>query len=346
MNSLERCLAVINHRIPDRVPVIPQDAHVAAKLAGYDHIEYAKDPVKIANAQIECCERFGFDGIIMGADTVVLAEAVGVEVAYSKEECPRPVAGCIESYEDVKKLKPINPWKDARLPVWIEAVRIMVEKIGSEKLIIGRADQGAFSLASMMRGMQNFLMDVAVGEEKELIHELLRYCNDCMYEFIKALKSVGAHVVTTGDSISGPGVVAPNIYYEYSFPYELDMANRCKSLGVPFSIHICGRTDPILEKWVETGAEIFEIDHKTNFELARKMTKDKVTLLGNLDCSEVMYHGTPHMVEEKAKEVMEICMPGGELILSSGCLLGSGTPVENMQALADSARKYGVYKNS
>ena len=34
MNSLERCLAVIGHRIPDRVPVIPQDSHVAARLAG------------------------------------------------------------------------------------------------------------------------------------------------------------------------------------------------------------------------------------------------------------------------------------------------------------------------
>lgn len=345
MNSLERCMAVIvGHQIPDRVPVIPQDSHVAAKLAGYDHMEFAHDPEKIAKAQIECCERFGFDGIIIGADTVALAEAVGVKVAYSKEECPRPVAGFIHDFREVKNLKPINPWQDARLPVWIEATKILVEKVGKEKLIIARADQGAFSLASMMRGMENFLMDVAMGEETELIHELLRYCNACMYEFIKALQAAGAHVVTTGDSISGPGVVAPPIYYEYSFPYELDMAQRCKQLGLPFSIHICGRTDPILEKWVETGAEIFEIDHKTDFQLARKLTKGKVTLLGNLDCSAVMYHGTPQMVEEKVKEIIAICMPDGEFILSSGCLLGSGTPVENLQALADSARKYGVYK--
>ena len=342
MNSLERCLAVIRHEIPDRVPVIPQDSHVAARLAGYDHLEFARDPAKIARAQIECCERFGFDGVIMGADTVALAEAVGVKVAYSKDECPRPVAGCIENYADVAKLKPIDPRRDGRLPVWIEATRLLVERLGREKLIVARADQGAFSLASMMRGMQAFLMDVLDDDKREGIHALLRYCNDCMFEFIKALQAAGAHVVTTGDSISGPSVVSPRIYREYSFPYELDMANRCKALGIPFSIHICGHTDPIFAKWVETGAEIFEIDHKTTFATARRLTRGRVTLLGNLDC-EVMYHGTPQTVEAKAREVIQQVMPDGEFILSSGCLLGSETPVENMQALADSARKYGVY---
>ena len=344
MNSLERCLAVIQHRIPDRVPVIPQDSHVAARLANYDHLEFAHDPAKIARAQIACCERFGFDGLIVGADTVALAEAVGVKVAYSKEECPRPVAGCLESYDAVKDLRPIDPWKDARLPVWIEATRLIVEQVGSEKLVIARADQGAFSLASMMRGMQTFLMDVMQGEDREGIHALLRYCNDCMVAFIQALQSVGAHVVTTGDSISGPSVVSPRIYKEYSFPCELDMAKRCKRLGIPFSIHICGFTDPILDAWVETGAEIFEIDHKTTFAKARRLTRGKTTLLGNLDCSAVMHHGTPQMVEEKAREVIQQCLPGGDFILSSGCLLGGDTPPTNMQALADSARKYGVYE--
>lgn len=343
MNSLERSLAVIAHKKADRVPVIPQDAHVAAKLAGYDHIEYAKDPKKVAGAQIACCERFGFDGIIMGADTTVLAEAVGVEVRYSKDIGPSPVAGCLDSYKDLNKLKVVNPFKDARLPVWVEATRLLVEKVGHEKLIVARADQGAFSLASMIRGFENFFMDLTVGEEKEAVHELLRFCNECMYVFIEALKSVGAHVVTTGDSISGPEVVSPAFYEEYSFPYEVDMANRCKKLGIPFAIHICGKTDRILEKWIQTGAEIFEIDHKTDFALARNLTVGKVTLLGNLDCSGVMLSGTPKLVEQKSKEIIDICMPHSGLILSSGCLLGSNTPPENMQALADSARKYGMF---
>jgi uroporphyrinogen decarboxylase len=187
------------------------------------------------------------------------------------------------------------------------------------------------------------LMDVVTGEEHEGIHALLRYANECMFAFIQALKSVGAHVVTTGDSISGPSVVSPRIYEEYSFPYELDMATRCKALGIPFSIHICGHTDPILPLWVQTGAEIFEIDHKTTYSTARRLTEGKTTLLGNLDCSEVMYHGTPADVEQAARDLLQATLPAANLILSSGCLLGADTPVENMQALAESAKRYGVY---
>jgi uroporphyrinogen-III decarboxylase len=58
-----------------------------------------------------------------------------------------------------------------------------------------------------------------------------------------------------------------------------------------------------------------------------------------------MYHGTPELVECKAREVIGQCMPHGEFILSSGCMLGAGTPSANMQALADSARKFGVYRH-
>jgi len=53
MNSLKRCMCVINHEIPDRVPVIAQDAQVAAYLAGLNCIEYATDADKRASAIIE-----------------------------------------------------------------------------------------------------------------------------------------------------------------------------------------------------------------------------------------------------------------------------------------------------
>ena len=96
--------------------------------------------------------------------------------------------------------------------------------------------------------------------------------------------------------------------------------------------------------WVQTGADIFEIDHKTNFKKAREKTLDKICLLGNLDTSGVLLQGSPETVKEKAREIIDICMPDSGFILSSGCLVGGTTPRENMQALADSAKEFGVYK--
>ncbi len=242
-------------------------------------------------------------------------------------------------------MKVIDPWKDGRLRNWIEAVRIVLEKMGDKYCIIARADQGAFSLATLLRGIENAMMDFAMNEQPELLHELLEYSNRCILEFMKALKSVGAPVVTSGDGISGPAMVSPKVYQTYALPYQIQLAQETKKIGVPLAIHICGKTDKILEKWVTTEAEIFEIDHKTDFGKARELTAGKICLLGNLDCSGVLIEGSPELVEEKAKEVIDICMPDSGFILSSGCLIGANTSPENMQALADSAKKYGVYSN-
>ncbi|MCP4399995.1 MAG: hypothetical protein GY801_22145 [bacterium] len=343
MNALERCLAAIHHKKLDRVPVIPQASHVFARLAGYDLSEYSQDPNKMANAHVEGIERFGFDGTFMGGDTAILAEACGVEAEYSPTYGPRLTGHLLDNLEDVKKLKVIDPWKDGRLRNWLEALRIILEKMGDTHCIIARADQGAFSLACLLRGIENAMLDFAMNEQPELLHELLQYCNACILEFIKALKSVGAPVVTSGEGLAGPSVVSPKIYSQYALPYEIQLVKETKKLDVPLAIHICGKTDKILENWVTTGTEIFEIDHKTDFTKARELTVGKICLLGNLDCSGVLIEGSPELVEEKAKDVIDISMPDSGFILSSGCLIGANTPPENMQALADSAKKYGVY---
>jgi uroporphyrinogen decarboxylase len=346
VNSLQRCMCVINHEIPDRVPVIPQDAQIAAYLAGLNCIEYATDADKRATAIMEQRDRFGYDGMIMGGDTVCLAEAVGVDVHYSESEGPRWKAGCLENYDKIDQLKLPDPKKDGRLPVWVDTVKQVAEKVGHEYLVVGRADQGAFSLASMMRGMEEFFMDIAcAGSDEKLrkgIHGLLQYCNDCQFEFIKALKAAGAHVVTTGDSIAGPSVCSPATYEEFCLPYEKQMVERCKQIGIPYSIHICGQTEPIITKWLEAGAPIWEIDHKTDFAKARELTGDQVTIIGNLDTWE-MVSGTPKTVLEAAEAIINICRPDCGLILSSGCLLARNTPVENLQALSDAAREFGRY---
>ncbi len=342
MNSLERCMAVINHQIPDRVPVIPQDHHVAMRYAGYTHGQFHIDPQKMFDAQIRYMDEFDLDGTLIGADTVCLAEAVGCKIDMCEDQCPRHVAGFITSYDQVKDLEVPDPYKAGRMPVWIEATRLIAEKVGKERLVIARADQGAFSLASMMRGIQDFLVDLTDPNNEEGIHSLLQYCNKVQFRFIEALKEAGAHVVTTGDSISGPAVVSPRIYKKYSNPYEKELSAFCKKLEIPLSIHICGFTDPILSLWVDTGCEIMELDHKTNFELARKASLGRSTLFGNLDTT-LLFSGSYDEVYDAASKLLECIMPEGDFILSSGCLMGQNTPIDSVRAMVDAAKNNGIY---
>jgi uroporphyrinogen decarboxylase len=343
MTHLERCMRALAWEKPDRVPVAPQNSHFAARFAGFNLLEYSKDPKKQASAHLESQEKFGYDAIICGGDTAMLAEACGCETEYSEEFGPRTVGHVLDDLKDVKNLKPIDPGKSGRLKNWIEATRILREKVGDKVCIISRVDQGAFSLATLLRGIDTLMMDLALDEQPDLIHELLRYCNSCFITFMNALIDAGAHIVTSGDSISGPDVVSPDIYRQYSLPYEKEISAECRRRKTPFSIHICGKTDAILDQWTGSGAEIFEIDHKTNFILAREKTLGKVCLLGNLDCADVLDGGAPEDVRAAAKKIIETAMPESGFILSSGCLMSQNTPTENMEALVSSAREFGQY---
>ena len=53
--------------------------------------------------------------------------------------------------------------------------------------------------------------------------------------------------------------------------------------------------------------------------------------------------GTPKEVELEAKHCIEQAARDGKYILSSGCDIGIGTPVENIQALINAPKKYGKY---
>jgi len=339
-------MKTINHGIPDCLAVIPQDSHMAAKLGKVNFIDWAHDPHKRARAILEQRERFDFDGVIICGETTILAEAAGAKVAFREDECPRWEAGCIDDYDQVKDMAVVDPLKDGRLNVWIETARQVVKAIGSEYLVIARADQGAFSMASMLRGMEDFMMDLAMAESdpelKDQIHRLLRYCNECQLAFIKALKETGAPVATSGDSIAGPSVCSPKFYYEYCQPYEKQMALWCKEAGIKFSVHICGSAEPILERWMEAGMEMIEIDHKTDFLAAKAATRGKCTILGNIDTSK-MFLGDYNTVFQATRELIEKNNKEAELIVSSGCMLSQNTPVDNLRAMVAATREFGRF---
>jgi MtaA/CmuA family methyltransferase len=339
-------MKTLNHEIPDRLAVIPQDSHMAARLGGVNFIDWANDPDKRAKAILEQRERFDFDGAILGGETTILAEAAGAKVAFSKEECPRWEAGCIDDYDQLKDMVVVDPKKDGRLHVWVETVRQVVQAIGREYLVIARADQGAFSMASMLRGMENFMLDIGEAESdpelKAQIHGLLRYCNDCQFAFIKALKDAGAPVVTTGDSIAGPSVCAPKTYYEYCLPYEKQMTQWCRDIGIKFSVHICGKAEAILDRWMEAGMDIIEIDHKTDFGVARTAARGKCTILGNIDTTK-MYLGDYNTIFQATKELIGQNNHEAELIVSSGCMLSQNTPPDNLKAMVDATRQFGEF---
>ena len=59
-----------------------------------------------------------------------------------------------------------------------------------------------------------------------------------------------------------------------------------------------------------------------------------------------MAFGKPDEIYAACKELIEIWKPDSGFILGSGCALAPNVPAENIHALAQAARKYGVYNGT
>jgi uroporphyrinogen-III decarboxylase len=162
MTSLERVRAVLNGELPDRVPVIPQGFMFCAANCGYHIGQINRDPKKMAETQIRTQEQFGYDGCVIDVDDATLAEACGARalfrdngVAIVDEEHP-----AIEDLREIDTLKLPDPKSSGRLPEWLETTQRIMDAIGDHVFVMGRADQGPFDLLCLLRGAQDFMMDL------------------------------------------------------------------------------------------------------------------------------------------------------------------------------------------
>jgi MtaA/CmuA family methyltransferase len=247
----------------------------------------------------------------------------------------------LKRLEDVEDLELPDPEKSGRLPVWLEATRVLMEEIGDHVLIMGRADQGPFDLACLLRGSEQFMVDLMV-EDPAKIHRVLEYCTKAGEIFGKAQKDAGAHVTSIGDAYAGPNLVSPDVYRDFALPYEKQLTRALQDYGIFYAIHICGNTTSILEDMNSAGADILELDWQVDMGVARKVVDPRTVLMGNINPSDPLVFGTAEAVEKIAKKIIEDTQGQG-LFLSSGCAMGRNTPGDNIRAMVNAAKKYGRF---
>ncbi|HIX22095.1 MAG TPA: uroporphyrinogen decarboxylase family protein [Candidatus Parabacteroides faecavium] len=343
MTSLERCMAVLNGEIPDFLPVVPQSFMFAVETAGMKISDVNKCGRKMAEAHLVSQEKYGYDGCVVDFDDATIAEAVGAKVIFREDE-PATVDEehpVLKDLRDVYDLPLPDPMKSGRICEWLEATSRLREKIGDRVFIMGRADQGPFSIACLLRGTTQFMMDL-MTEDLALIRDVLDYCRRVSVIFAKAQKDAGAHATSIGDAFAGPNLISPDMYREFAWEPEKKMTEEVQEYGIPFSIHICGNTNGIIRDMGTTGAKILEVDWMLDMREARNVVPEDTVLMGNIDPSFPLVLGTPEQVDEAVKNLIEATQ-GRRHIISSGCAMGRNTPSENFKAFIKAARKYGAY---
>lgn len=343
MTSLQRVQTVLAGGIPDRVPVCLHNFMLAAREAGERMEDYRVDPEIIARVHLQALEKYGHDCIMVDTDTTMLAEAMGARSECAPDEPGRIVAPAIRSLDEVDRLQVINPQKDGRVPAILEGVRLLVKEVGGEVAVRGNADQAAFDLACMVRGIEDFLMELVDQPDDPRIMQLLEVCYRSHLALHRALAKAGAHLTSMGDSLSGPDVCSPQMFARYARSYEARLVRDLAADNIFVVIHICGDTSKILENLAEYETCGFDLDYKTDAVKAKQTAGQRHILCGNIDPSGVIAQGTPEQVREATRQLLEVWKPGGRFILNSGCAIPPTTPPENIHAMVKAAEDYGKY---
>ena len=336
MNSRERVLKALAYQKSDRVPVVPFIITFAAKYGGTKFIEYATNSKVLAECQIAVAKRFRIDATYVDSDPIIEIEAMGAKVRYPEDESPSAIEPAVRSRKDLVLLKQPDPEKDGRLPIWINAIEILKEKVGNEFAVFANVN-GPFQAAAQLLGMLETAK--CMRRSPEILLELLDLTTQTIINFMKAEIRAGADAIILGDPMSSSSVISPREFEQFSAPY---IQKVVKQAEVPIILHICGDTTKIIDKMMDTGARYLELDWCVDMNQIRKKHGNTIGLIGNVNPT-LFLTGTPEVVEDSCRKAVESAGLTGAFILGTGCELPKDTPYANLDTMVAAAEKFGRY---
>jgi [methyl-Co(III) methanol-specific corrinoid protein]:coenzyme M methyltransferase len=149
----------------------------------------------------------------------------------------------------------------------------------------------------------------------------------------QALVDAGADIISCEDMTASPELIAPKTYREIELEYQSRVFD---AISVPTILHICGNVDAIVEWMGQTGADILSLEPKANPRLAREKCGPDIILLGGVDTATTLFMKDAETVKAGCEESIE----KGIQILAPGCAVAPGTPLENLLAMVEVAKRH------
>ena len=243
MKSIDRIKSTINFERTDRAPVFSHIYGFASRLNNTSLKDYLNSGELLAFCQLETWKRFGYDAVTVFADNSLESEALGSKISYTEDAYPHIDEYCLNNVHDWKYLSIPDPEEDGRMPVLIEACRILKDEVGEESAVVGTV-QGPMTLAGQLLGIEK-LIYIVVDHPEEFCN-LLNFTTRVMVTFGNALINAGAHVIHIFDPSSSCSVINRTVFSEYLLPHLKQAFKEFKDNGAPICwLNITGQTAPI-----------------------------------------------------------------------------------------------------
>ncbi|MGC8863002.1 MAG: uroporphyrinogen decarboxylase family protein, partial [Armatimonadota bacterium] len=208
----------------------------------------------------------------------------------------------------------------------------------------GLGTDGPMTVAANLRGTTELCLDIY--EDPDYVRELLSYITEATIHRIKATRQALGYEMKPAawafadDSIE---LLSEQTYRELVLPFHKRLLAELAGEG-PHSVHLCGSVDhlmPTLKS--ELNINFWDAGFPVNYRKVRRDLGSDFQIATGPTISTLL-HGTPEQVESEAQQILESGIAeGGRFILRDANNLCPCTPVENVAAMYEAAKKWGKY---
>ncbi len=316
----------------EQVPAIPTVSGWVARFSGIPLKTLIYDGEAMAKAQVDAQKAIGHDALFAYIDPLYIPEAFGCGIGFLSSGAADAVPLDIRSVADVDSLPTPDVGKDKRLPLMVGVAEQLVKSPSREVPVLSLVE-GPFTNCARMLGTEKMMR--AVVKNKPLVERLLEKVGRLLAQFGQALEGVGVDGLIIADPVGSSTMVSRNVYGEMVLPH---LQRFIASLRIPVILHVCGDTDPILDMMAETGAKILSLDQCMDLAMAKQRLAGRCGIGGNVDPINALLLGT---VEDVKRETLRCLRQGGKkgYVLMAGCAVPPRTPIENLRAMIEAARR-------
>lgn len=378
MNMLprERVLAAFNHQEPDRVPTAlgggPYGLVDELYLGLVQHLGLG-NPVtpfrsghNISYMDDRLLERLGTDlrycwpGLLPNSpvhpgeadDTFYDSYGQVWKRAFPYYYSGEGILQNASSLEDIERLV---HWPDLSDPRWMAGVaeRAHSLRANTDYFVVMRmvASHGPFQTACDLRGIKNFLMDLAVNPQ--IAHFLLDKITTSIEGLLHLAMQAGGKwfdmVELPGDDYAGNTslMISPAMFNKFIRPCITRLVTVIKEYNpkVRVMLHSDGAISKLLPDLISLGVDVIhplEPLPATDIPAVKASYGNQVSFLGGIDISHAM-PGARQDVITDVKRCLAQLAPGGGYILAPSNHLQADVPPENVVTLYETARQFGSY---
>ena len=276
---------------------------------------------------------------IFGRHTRIVHHQTG---AY--EELASQPLGYVETIEDLKAY----PWPDPEWWDFSPVPELLALWDSHQEYNIRYRLGSVFEVAWQLRGMEQFLVDMALTPE--IPTYIMERLTDIYVEITRrALDAAGDRLdmvyfyddVATQNSL----MISQEMWGSLIRPYHIKIINLIKSYGLPVMYHSDGSMRILIPELIEMGIDVLnpvQTDAKGMEPGAlKKDFGDQICFHGGVNITNILPHGSTEDVRNEVINLTETLGQGGGYVLASSHHIQPDTPNENVLAMYDmSLREY------